>query len=743
MMKRLAWALTAWLLLGAQFADRGDQDNDGISDEADRCVFTPPGAAVIVDGCSAADLIASPLVLGESSKAAMSVAADGILLDLSDAYDKMADVMRGQLIEEQARFDTGLVQLGQGDPCGAAETLGGVREALEGLSSLSHELTLGTRQDLQRQVSPNDPDADFMEVAFHELGYRASLVGKALLATRTAHDLADKVCDQVVRESRWIGIIERTDDAARIVELANGDRLVVPVGADTAALREGARVSIHGTLLADATGIARNIDVYGRDSESVSLARVPPISLPCIRLQIAPFQPFNPPLPVASTYVLHDPRGYIGPFFNTPILQLEAPMRLAAALTGFCPSQSASTGKFNTFRYSLKLEFAPGTSPSFIEFATDLVPRDNPMWLPPEATPIGSEVAKSGTLRVTEQVQTCIGSFPRQRCSSTVKELRVIEHRVLVLKRGGYASYQYFKTLFDLEDGNLSDFRVAGVQSFTVHPFLSVHPAWFEAEGYSPTGVKVVQKVNVGIPFFSIFQDDFFDPDQIAGLAANGTDQRSGLRWPRVIGTRNGWPFWYTATLPFIVRDLVDTCSPGPHSFYRLPWTANLAKNVGQGNSSPFSHNVGSSQEFAFDFGLADGNTIRAARGGTVEWLTEAQTANFDPSQPVSPSNQPFPAGSLQNWGNAVRIAHQDGAFSWYFHIKTNTVSVNVGQKVLRAQSIAQADNTGRSTGPHLHYQVQDNNTNWGQSIQIRFDTQSHGSCYIPQTGDDVTSNNN
>jgi murein DD-endopeptidase MepM/ murein hydrolase activator NlpD len=109
----------------------------------------------------------------------------------------------------------------------------------------------------------------------------------------------------------------------------------------------------------------------------------------------------------------------------------------------------------------------------------------------------------------------------------------------------------------------------------------------------------------------------------------------------------------------------------------------------------------------------------------------------------MSPTNQPFPAGALTNWGNAVRIAHQDGTFSWYFHIKTNRVFVEVGDQVVRGQVIAEANNTGRSSGPHLHYQVQGDNVNWGQSIPIRFDTASHGDCYIPQTGDNVTSNNN
>ena len=253
----------------------------------------------------------------------------------------------------------------------------------------------------------------------------------------------------------------------------------------------------------------------------------------------------------------------------------------------------------------------------------------------------------------------------------------------------------------------------------------------------------MVEKINASNPAFAIFADDFLDLD-LFGLANVGTDRRSGLRWPRVTGTRNGWPFWYSATVPFIDRDLADICDPGPNSYYRLPWEDGHTEPVGQGNSSGpnDSHAAGTAQEFAFDFGLNDGVPIHAARGGMVQWLTDLQTTNFNRSEPPSATNQEFPPGALENWGNAVRIAHQDGTTGWYFHIKTNSVFVNVGNIVIRGQPIAEADNTGRSSGPHLHFQVQDNNMNWGQSIQIRFDTKSHGSCYLPQTADSLVSNN-
>jgi len=49
---------------------------------------------------------------------------------------------------------------------------------------------------------------------------------------------------------------------------------------------------------------------------------------------------------------------------------------------------------------------------------------------------------------------------------------------------------------------------------------------------------------------------------------------------------------------------------------------------------------------------------------------------NYNPTQPTTAANTPFPAGSLQNWGNAVRIRHSGPFTSWYFHIQTNGVIV-------------------------------------------------------------------
>jgi len=61
-------------------------------------------------------------------------------------------------------------------------------------------------------------------------------------------------------------------------------------------------------------------------------------------------------------------------------------------------------------------------------------------------------------------------------------------------------------------------------------------------------------------------------------------------------------------------------------------------------------------------------------------------------------------AGWQQGYGNCVQIDHGFGYVTLYGHM--HTISVNAGQTVNRGEVIGLVGNTGKSTGPHLHYEV-------------------------------------
>ena len=86
------------------------------------------------------------------------------------------------------------------------------------------------------------------------------------------------------------------------------------------------------------------------------------------------------------------------------------------------------------------------------------------------------------------------------------------------------------------------------------------------------------------------------------------------------------------------------------------------------------------------DFAVAYGTDVRAAARGTVIF-----------------------AGQKGGYGNCVILSHGNGLATLYGHL--STISVKANETVEVNQVIAKSGNSGRSTGPHLHYEVHKNNT--------------------------------
>lgn len=66
-------------------------------------------------------------------------------------------------------------------------------------------------------------------------------------------------------------------------------------------------------------------------------------------------------------------------------------------------------------------------------------------------------------------------------------------------------------------------------------------------------------------------------------------------------------------------------------------------------------------------------------------------------------------AGVKGGYGNCVIISHGNGLDTLYGHL--STISVKANDMVKVNDVIAKSGNSGRSTGPHLHYEVHKNNT--------------------------------
>ena len=81
------------------------------------------------------------------------------------------------------------------------------------------------------------------------------------------------------------------------------------------------------------------------------------------------------------------------------------------------------------------------------------------------------------------------------------------------------------------------------------------------------------------------------------------------------------------------------------------------------------------------DIGAASGSAVRAFADGTVEFV-----------------------GENDDFGLYLQLKHENNISTFYSHC--NAISVQKGERVKAGQAVATVGSTGKSTGPHLHFEV-------------------------------------
>ena len=145
------------------------------------------------------------------------------------------------------------------------------------------------------------------------------------------------------------------------------------------------------------------------------------------------------------------------------------------------------------------------------------------------------------------------------------------------------------------------------------------------------------------------------------GLVADGRAGRATLRALRRKGRRSSGSRGGTPRGP--VRFLRPV--PGP---------------IGDGFGYP-----GGRRHDGLDYPVPYGTSIGAAGRGTVE----------------------FAGWNSGGYGNLIVIRHRRGFQTWYAHLAS--FSVGAGRRVAGGVRIGRVGSTGRSTGPHLHFEVRRN----------------------------------
>lgn len=127
-----------------------------------------------------------------------------------------------------------------------------------------------------------------------------------------------------------------------------------------------------------------------------------------------------------------------------------------------------------------------------------------------------------------------------------------------------------------------------------------------------------------------------------------------------------------------------------PEGTYAKPTNENIALRGGLKFSSPVSGYVLTSP-FGYRWGAFHAGVDLAVKIGTPVYAAESGvvvTSTYNGGE----------------YGHYVRIDHGNGVYTLYAHC--STLVVNVGDKVSKGQLIAKSGNTGRSTGPHVHFEV-------------------------------------
>jgi murein DD-endopeptidase MepM/ murein hydrolase activator NlpD len=66
-------------------------------------------------------------------------------------------------------------------------------------------------------------------------------------------------------------------------------------------------------------------------------------------------------------------------------------------------------------------------------------------------------------------------------------------------------------------------------------------------------------------------------------------------------------------------------------------------------------------------------------------------------------------AGMLGDYGNIVIISHPDHSETYYAHLRTVARNLRIGKQVGKHEYLGRVGHTGRSTGPHLHFEYRIN----------------------------------
>ncbi|MCX6753561.1 MAG: M23 family metallopeptidase [Candidatus Nomurabacteria bacterium] len=180
-----------------------------------------------------------------------------------------------------------------------------------------------------------------------------------------------------------------------------------------------------------------------------------------------------------------------------------------------------------------------------------------------------------------------------------------------------------------------------------------------------------------------------YEADVTDIMVFNDVSKTEGLKVGGILYVPNG------IMKPAVIAEKPSSKKPGSSPSYTPSTVASgyYLRPAGGPTTSPYGSRRGGFH-YGIDIGVSRGSTVLAAATGTV---VEAVGYCVEGRRSCG-----------GRYGNYIMIQHLNGTFTRYAHL--SKVSVSVGDTVSQGDQIAKSGNTGRSTGPHLHFQIEKSN---------------------------------
>ena len=153
----------------------------------------------------------------------------------------------------------------------------------------------------------------------------------------------------------------------------------------------------------------------------------------------------------------------------------------------------------------------------------------------------------------------------------------------------------------------------------------------------------------------------------------------------------------------------------GDQISYLPPFFIGSKSLISQGFGGVSTHQ-NSVNYYAVDLVMPQGSWVCAARDGVVSNIYDGKGFFFDDTKN----------------SNYVRIQHADNQLTDYQHLLPGSIKVQIGQKLKARQCFAQVGDTGKTTGPHLHFAVLEEKNGELISVPFKF-IDPQGRVYTPE----------